>query len=150
MNILALLSAAIVGVPSAGPGPIQAAPLRVVATLPVYAEIAKEIGGAEVEVSSIANPNEDAHFVRPKPSFALDLRRADVFINTGLDLELWVPTLLDRAANSQVMELAMRLWKQRFWFWKHSNWMLSTFQVILDGSSGRTKVTHCLNEPRRC
>ncbi|HSG07108.1 MAG TPA: metal ABC transporter substrate-binding protein [Longimicrobiales bacterium] len=104
MNILALFSAAIVGVPSPGPGPIQAAPLRVVATLPVYAEIAKEIGGAQVEVSSIANPNEDAHFVRPKPSFALDLRRADVFINTGLDLELWVPTLLDRAANSQVME----------------------------------------------
>ncbi|HKJ02988.1 MAG TPA: metal ABC transporter substrate-binding protein [Longimicrobiales bacterium] len=104
MNILALLSAAVVGLPSAGPGPVQAAPLRVVATLPVYAEICKEIGGDQVEVTSIANPNEDAHFVRPKPSFALDLRRADMFISTGLDLELWVPTLLDRAGNSQVLE----------------------------------------------
>ena len=104
MNIFALLSAAVLAFPSAGPGPVQTAPIRVVATLPVYAEIAKEIGGAEVEVSSIANPNEDAHFVRPKPSFALDLRRADMFISTGLDLELWVPTLLDRAGNSQVME----------------------------------------------
>ncbi|HSM60538.1 MAG TPA: metal ABC transporter substrate-binding protein, partial [Longimicrobiales bacterium] len=56
------------------------------------------------EVTSIANPNEDAHFVRPKPSFALDLRRADAFITTGLDLELWVPTLLDRAGNTQVIE----------------------------------------------
>jgi ABC-type Zn uptake system ZnuABC Zn-binding protein ZnuA len=80
------------------------APLRVVATLPIYAELARDIGGAEVEVSAIAAPNEDAHFVRPKPSYALDLRRADVFVTTGLDLELWVPTLLDRAGNSAVLE----------------------------------------------
>ncbi|MEE3136578.1 MAG: zinc ABC transporter substrate-binding protein, partial [Gemmatimonadota bacterium] len=49
----------------------QLAPVRVVATLPIYAEITRQIGGQEVMVSSIANPNEDAHFVRPKPSFAL-------------------------------------------------------------------------------
>ncbi len=82
----------------------QLAPVRVVATLPIYAEITREIGGQEVMVSSIANPNEDAHFVRPKPSFALDIRRADMFVTTGLDLELWVPTLLDRAGNSNVLE----------------------------------------------
>jgi len=82
----------------------QLAPVRVVATLPIYAEITRQIGGQEVMVSSIANPNEDAHFVRPKPSFALDIRRADMFVTTGLDLELWVPTLLDRAGNSNVLE----------------------------------------------
>lgn len=87
------------------PGPTPArAPIRVVATLPVYASLVKEIGGAEVDVESIAHPNEDAHFVRPKPSFALDLRRADMFITTGLDLELWVPPLLDRAGNTSVLE----------------------------------------------
>jgi ABC-type Zn uptake system ZnuABC Zn-binding protein ZnuA len=80
------------------------APVRVVATLPVYADLARLIGGTEVEAISIADPSEDAHFVRPKPSFALELRRADLFITTGLDLELWVPTLLDRAGNSNVME----------------------------------------------
>ena len=82
----------------------QPDPVRVVTTLPIYAELVREVGGAEVEVSSIANPNEDAHFVRPKPSFALDLRRADAFVTTGLDLELWVPTLLDRAGNTAVLE----------------------------------------------
>ena len=61
----------------------QLAPVRVVATLPIYAEITQQIGGQEVMVSSIANPNEDAHFVRPKPSFALDIRRADMFVTTG-------------------------------------------------------------------
>jgi zinc/manganese transport system substrate-binding protein len=81
-----------------------AAPVRVVASLPVYGEIAAEIGGDAVEVASIADPMEDAHFVRPKPSFALLIRRADVFITTGLDLELWVPALLDKAGNSEVAE----------------------------------------------
>jgi ABC-type Zn uptake system ZnuABC Zn-binding protein ZnuA len=79
-------------------------PVRVVATLPVYGSIVLLIGGSEVSVSSIADPREDAHFVRPKPSFAADIRRADLFITTGLDLELWVPTLLDRAGNSRVSE----------------------------------------------
>ena len=82
----------------------QVAPVRVVATLPVYAAIAQAIGGNEVQVVSIADPNEDSHFVRPKPSYALELRRADMFVTTGLDLELWVPALLDKAGNSNVME----------------------------------------------
>lgn len=92
------------GPPSAETAPAQPDPVRVVATLPVYADVVRQIGGDQVEVSSIAGPNEDAHFVRPKPSFALDLRRADLFITTGLDLELWVPALLDRAGNARVSE----------------------------------------------
>jgi len=86
-----------------GPTPVRE-PVRVVATLPVYASLAREVGGAEVTVMSIADPGEDAHFVRPKPSFALELKRADLFITTGLDLELWVPTLLDKAGNPNVLE----------------------------------------------
>jgi zinc/manganese transport system substrate-binding protein len=90
--------------PNAGTRVAAQAPVRVVTTLPVYASVVREIGGSSVEVSAIADPNEDAHFVRPKPSFALDLRRANAFVTTGLDLELWVPTLLDRAGNQDVME----------------------------------------------
>lgn len=99
LNSLVLLAAA-----AAGAQPQAAEPVRVVATLPVYAAITQAIGGAEVQVSSIADPREDAHFVRPKPSFAADIRRADLFVTTGLDLELWVPALLDRAGNRNVIE----------------------------------------------
>ena len=100
----ALLSTLLLAaVPAETPDPDRAA-LRIVTTLPIYAELVREIGGGEVEVSAIANPNEDAHFVRPKPSFARDIRSADAFVTTGLDLELWVPTLLDRAGNGDVIE----------------------------------------------
>lgn len=90
----------------AGPSPDRPLPdpIKVVATLPVYASLVQAIGGDEVDVSWIADPNEDSHFVRPKPSFALALRRADMFVTTGLDLELWVPALLDKAGNSDVLE----------------------------------------------
>jgi ABC-type Zn uptake system ZnuABC Zn-binding protein ZnuA len=79
-------------------------PLRVVASLTDYAWLAREIGGDRVEVSAICRGNQDAHFVRPKPSFQAELRDADLFITTGLDLELWVPTLLDAAGNDDVLE----------------------------------------------
>lgn len=86
------------------PAHAQADPVRVVATLPVYGAITRAIGGDQVSVVSIADPREDSHFVRPKPSFAAEIRRADLFITTGLDLELWVPALLDKAGNRNVSE----------------------------------------------
>ncbi len=77
--------------------------IRVVATLPTYAAIAREVTGDLGEVRSIARGDEDPHFVNARPSFAAMIQRADVFISTGLDLELWVPALLDRANNRKVV-----------------------------------------------
>jgi len=82
----------------------QRAPVRVVTTLPVYAALAREIGGADVQAISVADPNEDPHFVRPRPSYALEVQRADLFVTTGLDLELWGPALLDKGGNANVLE----------------------------------------------
>jgi ABC-type Zn uptake system ZnuABC Zn-binding protein ZnuA len=82
----------------------QTAALHVVTTQPVYAALAREVAGPDAEVVSIAAPAEDPHFVRPKPSYALSIQRADLFVTTGLDLELWVPVLLDKAGNAAVME----------------------------------------------
>src|SRR5215216_3409998 len=79
-------------------------PIKVVASLPTYGSIAKEIVGDNGTVTAIAQGNEDPHFVQPKPSFVALLRNADLFVTTGLDLELWVPALLDRAGNRKVQE----------------------------------------------
>ncbi len=77
--------------------------IQVVTTLPTYAAIALEVAGDLAEVTAIARGDEDPHFVSPRPSFARLLQRADLFVSTGLDLELWVPGLLERASNAQVM-----------------------------------------------
>jgi ABC-type Zn uptake system ZnuABC Zn-binding protein ZnuA len=76
--------------------------LNVVTTLSTYADIAKKIGGEKITVSYIVPGDQDAHFVRPKPSYAVLLNKADVFVSTGLDLELWVPSLVDMAKNDRI------------------------------------------------
>lgn len=88
--------------------PLAALPARaeveVVTTLSAYGAIAQEVGGDRVHVKSISRGDEDAHFVQPKPSFALMLRSADLFVTTGLDLELWAPTLVDKSGNKAIRE----------------------------------------------
>lgn len=86
------------------PAAPRAPSLRIVTSLTTYASIAQEIAGDRATVSSIARGDENPHFVQPRPSYVLDLKRADLFITTGLDLELWVPTLLDKASNPKVRE----------------------------------------------
>ena len=76
--------------------------LNVVTTLPDYAFFAKEIGGDRVSVKAIVRGDQDAHFIRPKPSFATALRQADVFVATGLDLELWAQTVIDNSGNGKI------------------------------------------------
>ncbi|MFH1725354.1 MAG: metal ABC transporter substrate-binding protein [Elusimicrobiota bacterium] len=89
------------GILAAAAGP-AAARLRVVTTLPDYADFVKRIGGDRVSVEHIVLGDQDAHFIRPKPSFVNLVRKADVLVETGLDLELWLPTVVDRSGNTRV------------------------------------------------
>jgi zinc/manganese transport system substrate-binding protein len=82
----------------------QDAGLHIVTSLTTYAAIAREIVGDRGTVVSIARGDENPHFVQPRPSYVIDLKKADMFVTTGLDLELWVPTLLDKAGNSRIRE----------------------------------------------
>ncbi len=85
-------------------GATPPAPVKVVTSLTTYAAIAREIVGDRGIVRSIAVGDENPHYVQPKPSFVPLLANADVFVTTGLDLELWVPALLDKAGNPKVTE----------------------------------------------
>ncbi len=79
------------------------AKLNVVASTPDLASIAREIGGNKVEITTLAKPTEDPHFVDAKPSFIMKLNRADAVIEGGAELEIgWLPALLDQARNSRL------------------------------------------------
>lgn len=83
--------------------PSAQAKLNVVATLADYAAVAREIGGDKVEVTSMAKPTEDPHFVDARPSFVVKLRTADVLIEGGAELEVgWLPPLLQNARNAKI------------------------------------------------
>lgn len=100
-NLTAALSfASLVLMVSAGP---SLAKLNVVVTTPDLAAVAQEIGGSEVEVTTLMRPTEDPHFIDPKPSFIVKLNRADALIEGGAELEVgWLPPLLNGARNSKL------------------------------------------------
>lgn len=95
-TVLALLA---VAAPCAG----QAA-INVVTTTQDYAAIARELGGDRIVATGIVPGNSDPHHIKPKPSYALMLRDADMVVTTGLDLELWLPVLINKSGNRRIVE----------------------------------------------
>src|SRR5438445_961944 len=67
------------------------------------ASIPREVGGDRVDVTSIGKGYQDPHFIEPKPSFLLLLRKADLLEVVGLELEIgWLPPLLDQGRNNTI------------------------------------------------
>jgi zinc/manganese transport system substrate-binding protein len=84
-------------------GSAALAQVRIVATTPDLASVAREVGGDRVSVVALAKPTEDPHYVDAKPSHIVTLNRADVLIEGGAELELgWLPPLLENSRNSKI------------------------------------------------
>ncbi len=82
---------------------VASAKLNVVATTPDLASIAKVVGGDNIDLTTLAKPTEDPHFVDAKPSFIVKLNHADVLIEGGAELEIgWLPALLDQSRNTKL------------------------------------------------
>ncbi|MGZ3466129.1 MAG: metal ABC transporter substrate-binding protein [Gemmatimonadaceae bacterium] len=98
-----LRSATVAFVAIAAAGSAAGAQIRVVATTPDLASVAREIGGDKVSVVALAKPTEDPHYVDAKPSHIVTLNRADALIEGGAELELgWLPPLLENSRNSKI------------------------------------------------
>lgn len=77
--------------------------IRVATTTSTFAGIAGEIAGDRAEIYYVASPKQDVHFITPTPKDVLKVRRADVFIHGGMDLELWRDPLLNAAGRREFM-----------------------------------------------
>ncbi len=99
MNRLVLIGAAVAALGA----PLSAQQLRIVTSTTDLHDIAHVVGGNRITANHIAAGYQDPHFVEAKPSFALQLAKADVFAYVGLDLEVgWMPSLLDAARNRRI------------------------------------------------
>src|SRR5881628_2639927 len=98
------LFAALLVVIVAGPSSSHAADkLKVVATTSDLAAVARAVGSDDVDVTALARPTEDPHFVDAKPSFIRVVNQADVLIEGGASLEAgWLPPILDSARNPRI------------------------------------------------
>ena len=82
---------------------VARAELRVVATTPDLAAVAKRVGGKHVKVKALALHSQDPHWVDPRPHLALELAKADLLLIVGMDLEVgWLPTLITGSRNASI------------------------------------------------
>jgi zinc/manganese transport system substrate-binding protein len=78
--------------------------IRAVSTIPDLADMARNIAGDLIEVTSLATGVEDIHAVPMKPSFAVLLNRADILFLVGLEAEhAFLPGLLEAARNPKIL-----------------------------------------------
>ena len=79
-------------------------PVKVCATVPDLGALVSEVGGELVTVTVFAKPAEDPHFIEAKPSFIKALNEADLFLYTGMEMEVgYAPVLLGSARNARVL-----------------------------------------------
>ena len=76
-----------------------AQPIKIVAAENFYGDIARQIGGANVAVTSIlTNPDQDPHEFEASPSTARALADADVVVYNGADYDPWATEAVGRVA----------------------------------------------------
>jgi zinc/manganese transport system substrate-binding protein len=74
---------------------VAAEPIHVVAAENFYGDIAQQIGGPTVKVTSIlSNPDTDPHLFEASPSVARSLSGAQIVIYNGIDYDPWMADLL--------------------------------------------------------
>ena len=82
--------------------PAQAA-LNILATVPEWAALARELGGSRVTVNSATTGLQDPHRIEAKPSLIAKARAANLVVATGAELEIgWLPVVLRESGNRAI------------------------------------------------
>ncbi len=75
--------------------------VKVVTSTSDLAYFAKKVGGNLVEVSSIASPSADLHFVEVRPSYMVKTGDAGLILKIGLELDMWMDRIIDGSRNNK-------------------------------------------------
>jgi len=91
------------GIAISGFSSSASASVRIFACEPEWAALATEIGADDVSIYTATNALQDPHHIQARPSLIARMRRADLVIATGSQLEIgWLPVLLRQSANPAI------------------------------------------------
>jgi zinc/manganese transport system substrate-binding protein len=77
--------------------------LDVFACEPEWGSLLHELAGDKIDVDVGTNALQDVHVIEAKPSLIAKVRRADLVVCTGAELEVgWLPQLIRQAGNPKV------------------------------------------------
>ena len=74
-------------------------PLNIVVTIPVLKDLAQQVGGSHVRVTSLLSGYENEHTYSPRPSDLVAVRNARLLFEVGIGLEVWVSSLVKNAGS---------------------------------------------------
>jgi len=80
-----------------------AAKVNIVASTSDFAYFAEQIGRDYVDVTFIAPPASDVHFVDARPSYIVKVAKADIVLKVGLELDLWMDLIVDGSRNDHLI-----------------------------------------------
>jgi zinc/manganese transport system substrate-binding protein len=107
MRIVLILLSSIVLVEGCGSGAASGRPL-VVASTNVYGDIAEQLGGGRVDVTSILrDPNADPHLFEPGTRTGLAVAKARLVIANGLGYDAFVDKLVAASPSSQRVDVTI-------------------------------------------
>ena len=82
-------------------GPTRAgAPVRVLTTTVLLADLVKNVGGGLVEVLSVVPPGADVHSFQTTPNDSINISRAEVIVSNGLELDAFLEPVLQAASGA--------------------------------------------------
>lgn len=82
--------------------PAQAS-MRIFACEPEWGALASELAPPDADIFVATTAQQDPHYIQARPSLLARIRRADLLVCNGADLEIgWLPQLLQRAGNPRV------------------------------------------------
>lgn len=88
----------------------EASALNIFACEPEWKSLAREIAGDKAEIYSATTAFQDVHYIQAKPGLIAKIRKADMVICSGAELEVgWLPVLLQKAGKSSVQEGGINL-----------------------------------------
>ena len=85
--------------------PLNLAALKkpyIVTTNTTLESVIKEIVKENADVVSLSRAEQDLHYIEPRPSFVVHLRRADMLVIIGMELDMWVESLIDASRNPKI------------------------------------------------
>ena len=77
--------------------------IRVVASTTDLKALTEAVGGELVEVDALARGNQNAHDLEVRPSLMVKVRRADLMVLNGLELDQWAEVVIQGANNPKVI-----------------------------------------------
>ena len=77
--------------------------LRVVTTIPDLTALAQAVGGDLADVETLTRGTQNAHEAEVRPTMMLKLRRADVLVENGLELDAWADVAVTGANNPNIV-----------------------------------------------